>query len=145
MNLPRALRSPVFAMARPQRPPVERIAVLDAAAIVRGETGLTASDPVAAIIAARVVKAMQLYLLEDADPFLAALGEVKRKSIPCPFETLATDCRVDTISLFTEARVTHLRSRSGRGLFHKEDELECREIWTIIKIKLSGRYLRHLR
>ena len=74
--IPRALRSPLFAMARPPRPPTERRAVRDAAETVRAETGLTAVDPIASIIAARVVEAMKDYLAEDMDPLLVAVGEM---------------------------------------------------------------------
>lgn len=142
MNLPRALRSPVFAMARPQRPLVERIAVLDAAAIVRSETGLTASDPVAAIIAARVVTEMQAYWREQLDPFLAELGAARRKASACPFGTLATHGDTDTLSLFVEERVERLRSREGRSLSERDDETECNEIWRDVQGKLWKRYLR---
>lgn len=142
MNLPRALRSPVMAMARPQRPPVERKAVLDAAAIVRGETGWTASDPVAAIIAARVVTEMQAYWREQPDPFLAALGAARRKASACPFGTLATHGDTDTLSLFVEARVERLRSREGHWLSERDDETECSEIWRDVQGKLWKRYLR---
>ena len=145
MILPRALRFPMFAMARPLRPQVERMAVLDAAAIVRGETGVTASDPVAAIIAARVVAEMQAYLMEEMDPFLAALGDARRKSCPCPFALLATDPKSDAISLFTQQRIERLRSRSGRGLSLIDDKTECCEVWDFVQRRLHSRFMREIR
>ncbi len=116
----------------------------EAAAIVRAETGLIASDPVAAIIAQRAVAEMQAFLHED-DPMLAALGEVSRALNPSPFADLAVDPEINSLGLFTEARVERLRARSGRALGVAEDEAECRDVWRHVEARLAGRYLRALR
>ena len=141
---PRALRSPVVAMARPARPPTESRAVRDAAETVRAETGLTAYDPIAAIVAARVVAAMKAYLAE-VDPLLAAVGELHRRTCPSPFHTLAIDPDIDSLGLFVEARVGRYRSRCGRSLSAHEDEAECRELWATVYAHLWHRYIRTLR
>lgn len=143
--IPRALRSPVIAMARPSRPPNESRAVREAAAVVRAETGLTAADPVASIIAARVVEGMKAYLAEDMDPLLAAMGELQRRACPSPFDALATDPGIDSVALFTEARVERMRNRCGRSLSVREDEAECREVWAAIHAHLWHRYIRAMR
>jgi len=134
-------------MARPARPATESRAVRDAAETVRAETGhsLTAADPIAAIIAARVVEAMQAYLAEDMDPLLAAMGELQRRTCPSPLDTLATDPSIDSVALFTEARVERVRSRCGRSLSVREDEAECRELWASVHARLWHRYIRTLR
>lgn len=143
--IPRALRSPVFAMARPSRPPSEIRAAREAAGIVRAETGLTSVDSVASIIAARVVEAMKAYQLEDMDPLLAAVGEMQRRACPNPFDTLATDPGIDSVALFTEARVGRVRNRCGRSLSVREDEAECRELWATVHAHLWRRYIRTMR
>lgn len=132
-------------MARPARPVGERVAVLAAARIVRAETGLTAADPIARTIAARVVVEMQGYLAEDKDPFLAALGEARRRVMRSAFATLAIDSTIDAIGLFVEERVERMRARSGRGLSEYDDEAECREVWNSVCARLWRRYLRQLR
>ena len=143
--IPRALRSPVFAMARPSRPPIESRAVREAAAMVRAETGVTAADPIASTIAARVVEAMKAYQAEDMDPLLAAMGELQRRTCPSPVDTLATDPAIDSVALFTEARVERVRNRCGRSLSVREDETECRELWAKVHAHLWHRYVRALR
>lgn len=142
---PRALRFRVMAMARPSRPPLERIAVFEAATIVRDETGLASSDPVAAVIAERVVVEMRAYLLEEMDPLLAAIGGLRRKAAYCPFATIATDPDMDSHCLFTETRVELLRTRHGRGLSAHDDAAECDRVWKEVACRLRGRFLRHLR
>lgn len=143
--IPRALRSPVMAMARPARPAAEVAAVRVAAELVRVDTGLTAADPIAAIIAARVVETMQAYQAEGMDPFLAALGEARRKVAASPFDTLATDGDINTLDSFVTARMEKVRAREGRSLSPQEDQTECRAIWNDVRAKLHRRYLRVLR
>ncbi len=132
-------------MARPARPPTESRAVREAAETVRAETGLAAADPIASIIAARVVEALQAYLAEDMDPLLAAMGELQRRTCPSPFDTLATDPGIDSVALFTEARVERVRNRCGRSLSVKGDEAECRKLWASVHARLWHRYIRTLR
>ncbi|MBW4330040.1 hypothetical protein KY084_04025 [Stakelama sp. CBK3Z-3] len=143
--IPRALRSPVMAMARPARPREETAAVREAADAVRAETGLTAADPVASIIARRVVEAARAYLDEEMDPFVAALKEAQRRLEGCPFDTLATDATIDTLGLFVAARVQRLQARQGRMIPSQDDEAECGELWAGVQKTLWRRYLKALR
>lgn len=143
--IPRALRSPVFGMARPARPAVEAWAVREAAALIRAETGATKAAPIARLIAARVVEEMRAYLTEDSDPVLAALGEARRRMKCCSISVLATEPEADAVSLFVEERVKRLRSRHGRTLTVEEDAAEHKAIWAVVMARLTARYLRVLR
>lgn len=69
MNPPRALRSPVMAMARPRRPAAEATAVRAAAALVEAETGITSAQGQGREIARRVID----LLLDDTRNDLAAM------------------------------------------------------------------------
>ncbi len=143
--IPRALRSRPRAMARPARPASEISAVRIGADIARSETGLTSAAPLAIAVATRVVEEMQTHLAETMDPFLAALGDARRRADPSPFAFLATDPDVDSFRLFVDARVERLRARYGRGLSAREDEAECRDLWSEVARKLARRYMNALR
>jgi len=143
--IPRALRSRPRAMARPARPLAEVVAVRAAAELVSAETGLTAADPIASIIAARVITVMQAYLAEGVDPLLEALGNARRRVEPTPFDMLATDAQIDTLALFVTARVERLQARHGRGLTTHEEQAECRELWAGVQRSLWRRYINCLR
>lgn len=99
----------------------ESRALREAAKTVRAETGLTAADPIASIIAAGVAEAMQAYLAEDMDPLLAAMGELQRRTCPTPYGTLATDPGIDSVALFTDARAERVQNRCGCSLSVRED------------------------
>ena len=88
---------------------------------------------------------MKAYLAEDMDPLLAAVGEMQRRACPNPFDTLATDADIDSLAVFTEARVERVRNRCGRSLSAREDETECRELWATVHANLWHRYIRTLR
>lgn len=143
--LPRALASPVFGMARPARPPAERRAVAEAAALVRAETGISTAEPLARIVATRVTATLASYIDEDMDPLLAAAGELRRRTYPTPFDTLATDERIDTLALFVAVRIDQLRNRSGRQNTALAEQTECRCALATVRSKLARRYLRTLR
>lgn len=88
---------------------------------------------------------MKAYLAEDMDPLLAAVGEMQRRASPNPFDTLATDPGIDSVALFTEARVGRVRNRYGRSLSVREDEAECRDLWITVHARLWHRYISLLR
>lgn len=69
MTYPRALRSPVMAMARPRRPVAEIAAVQEAAAAIREETGIASAQGLGREIARRVID----LLLDDTRNDPAAL------------------------------------------------------------------------
>lgn len=144
MNLPRALRSPVFAMPRRPRPSHEASVVRAAASIIRRETGLTAADPIARIIAARVREALVAVVREEEEPLLRVLNTLDSTD-PTPFQRLATDPDIDALELYVEGRVAKLRARLGCYLPPMEDRLESREVMDEIQRTLFRRYLRQLR
>jgi len=85
-------------------------------------------------------------LIDDtADPMTLALADIRRRSFPSPVYNLATDPDIDTLALFVERRVTHLRSRGGRYLEPKSAEKERQRVFEEVKTALTRRYLRHLR
>jgi hypothetical protein len=134
----------VFGMARPARPSAERCAVWEAAALVRAETGITAAEPVAGIVAVRVVEALNAYLDEEMDPLLAAAGELRRQTSPTPYDTLATDPEIDTLKLFVDELVERVKDRCGRRSCRGE-EVERQGAWASDREQLKGRYTRALR
>lgn len=83
MNVPRALRSPVIAMARPRRPLAEIAAVRQAAETIRADTRVTSAQALGREITRRVIN----LLLDDQcnDPAAALTGIAARD----PIATLA--------------------------------------------------------
>lgn len=142
--LPRALIGSVMAVARgPARPPLEARLVREAVDAVAPRSA--PREPLARELARRVVGELVAFLAEPDDPLLSALREISRKVFASPVVALATDPDVDTLALFIDARVEALRNRCGRTLSVREDELEVRSILRDVEIRLTGRYLRHLR
>jgi hypothetical protein len=142
---PRALAGPVMNMARPARPHSEAQLVREAAAIVARETGLTATQPIARIIARRVVDEFMTDLSRGDDPLLVALAALEQRCDPSPFIALATSCDTDLAGEFVEKRVVRLRARIGRALTVTEERGEIDEIASALRAKLEGRYARHIR
>lgn len=141
---PRALRSPVFAMAgRKARPVHEARLVKDAAALVRAETGPSGSDPVGRQIARRVRDELAAFIAESDEPLLLTIRELLPQ--PSPFRTLAADPDIDTLALYVEARVARVRNRLGRSISPDQDRIECRDAMEEVEAKLTGRYIRLLR
>jgi hypothetical protein len=132
-------------MARPARPPAEHRAVIEAAALVRAETGLTAAEPIAGIIAVRVVEALAAFLDEALDPVLSVAGELRRQTCPTPYDALATDADIDTLGLFLAERIERFRDRCGMILPVTEDAKERAAILGKVQARLADRYTRHLR
>lgn len=109
------------------------------------KTGLSPSDPVGAIIAARVVGEMKFYLTEDMDSFWAALGRVRRTAEPSLFACLATHGDIDMLALFVSERSAKLENRSGRSLSQHDDYVEISNIWLRVQATLKRRYIRFMR
>lgn len=129
-------------MARPARPAAEAALVREAGHIVSAETGITAAQPLAREIAARVVKELLAEIGGlAAEPLLVAL----QKAAPSPFVTLATCPETDTLSDFVQRRVDRLRSRAGAYLSPSSQIRERNAIAKEVSLLLFGRYLRHLR
>lgn len=142
--LPRALIGSVMAIARgPARPPLEARLVREAVDAVAPRS--LPREPLARDLARQVVVELVAFLAEPDDPLLAALREVGRKVFASPVVALATDPDVDTLALFIDARVEALRNRCGRTLSAREDDMEVRSILREVEVRLTGRYLRHLR
>lgn len=127
---------------RPRRPAIEARLVREAAA---GMDPAAPREPIARIIAERVIVSLTEFLNEGDDPVLMGLGDLRRRAFPTPIEQLATHPDVDTIGLYVERAVLALRGRSGRTLGAKEAGNERVIHLKSIQTTLEGRYLRHLR
>ena len=116
--MPRALRGPVMAMARPRRPASEARAVREAADMVRADTGLTSAKALGREVAARVTAA----LLDDAqhDPGAASLSGLANSD---PIATLAftqDDAAVDEFAASFRDRMLTLFGTFIPPIFQQE-------------------------
>lgn len=146
MTLPRALCGPVRAMARPARPPAEIAAVKAAAAIVRAETGQTAAEPVARMVASQVADACMKHIKNGAnEPFAEALSALGRQMFSTPICVLATCPDIDTLSIFVDERMALLEARNGRAIDVAEERREVSLASKELKRRLAGRYVRLIR
>lgn len=138
---PRSLCGPVNAMARPARPQAERIAVLKAAALVRGETGLRANAPVAREIAKRVMAAFLADLDRGDDALAQALVELEQRIAPCPIVTLAVSAEINLAGEFLERRVVEFRARDGSYAGLELQRQEKKRVADRLSYTLFRRYL----
>lgn len=145
IHAPRSLIGPVFAMARPRRPRAEIIAVHEAAALVRGETGLRAAQPVAREIAKRVMVAFFADLERDDDALFHALAEMEQKLFPSPFLTLATCPEIDTARDYVDRWLKCLRARGGRFISIAEQAHLRDQLADEVHAILFARYREQLR
>ncbi|MEG8053581.1 hypothetical protein QP185_10605 [Sphingomonas aerolata] len=102
-------------------------------------------EPIARVIAQRVVDELSNFVDGGDDPLVTGLAEIRRAAFPSPFHSLATDPAVDTLSLFVDRRVEKLRARAGRYLSPHEAKTERQELLSTLECVLTRRYLRHLR
>ncbi|WP_375271233.1 hypothetical protein [Sphingomonas sp.] len=102
-------------------------------------------EPIARVIAGRVVEELAAFVDAGDDQIVAGLAEIRRAAFPSPFHSLATDPAVDTLSLFVERRVEKLRARAGRYLNPHDERVERQEVLAALEGLLTRRYLRHLR
>jgi hypothetical protein len=130
-------------MARPARPAQERRAVIEAANLVRAETGLTSAKGIARAIATRVVVEMLADL--QRDDFTAALAKAENQFAPCPIFALATCEQINTVGAFVDRQCEAVRARSGRYLRPIEQEAERRDLMMDLIATLERRYDHHIR
>ena len=138
--IPRALRSPVMAMARPRRPAAEVRAVCAAAAAIRAETGMTSARALGREIAERVTAAM----LDDAknDPaaiFPSFAGDD-------PIAVLAFGHDIGAVAELAER--FRDRTLAAFGTFIPpifQQEVQRRDAARELRATLAERYTRHLR
>ncbi len=137
MMRPRALASPVMAMARPARPQAERSAVLAAAAAYPVSWAVTRkASALASKVVAELVRELQ------SDPLLAHLEHLSSQS---PVLTLATDPDINSLDEIVERQVERLRARNGRYLSVLGQRAELSAIAAEVEPLLAGRFERHLR
>jgi hypothetical protein len=128
---PRGLIGPVFAMARPRRPPAEANLVRAAA------DGPGCASQRALRLAARVAKATLADVdAVETDPVLVLLHALALN----PVHQLATDPEIDTAALFRAERAKRADARGGRRLPEREWAAEDREIMATITAALARRY-----
>lgn len=102
-------------------------------------------EPQARALAHRVVHHLRGFIADEADPAVAAFGAFTRIAFSTPAMTLATDPEIDTLSLYVDARVARFRARNGRSLSVIADKAEQEDIFQGITLRLTRRYLDHLR
>lgn len=127
---------------RPRRPAAEARLVREA---VQGLDPAAPREPIARDLAARVVVHLRAFAAEASNPVSALVGELGRAVIHSPALTLATDPDIDTLSLFTEARVKSLRDRNGWPRTAEQEAQDVDAAFACVERKLSRRYLDILR
>jgi hypothetical protein len=133
----------VRCMARPRRPEAEAQAVLEAAELVRAETGVASAKALSREIAARVVMAFLAEL--EADPMDLAFAAIERDLLRSPFQRLASCPDIDLAFEFVKRRIKAVEDRQGRYLAPVEQATEQRAILDDLQALLAGRYDRLLR
>lgn len=140
MTLPRALRGPILAMARPSRPAAEVQAVREAAAAIRAETRMTSARALGREIAERVTAAM----LDDAqnDPAAILPGLAGRD----PIAKLAFAQGVGAVDELAERFRDRMLAAFGTfipPIF--QQEVQRRDAARELRATLAERYTRQLR
>lgn len=136
-TIPRAIRGPVCAMARPRRPAAERDAV-------RGLASPTLSARRNADLIARKVVRAYLADLERDDPMARALFDVQQRLEPDPAHTLATAHDSAASERFVRERKARFEARGCRQLSRSDWERETAKIATVVRAYLSRRFRDHL-
>ena len=139
--IPRAIRSPVYGMARPRLPGSERVAVRAAAAQLPDDLSAIRK---AARVARQVVRA---YLRDEGctDPFQRALIQAKQSLDPDPAIAIATSPQTDIADKFLSHRLARYEARGGRQLGAEAWEAETRTIAQEVEKQLTRRYRDYLR
>lgn len=130
---PRAVVSPVLAMARPRRPSAERAAVR---ALAR--TGSSARCQANRI--AHSVVAAYLADLNRTDPLERALFEAAQHVSPDPLHKLATSPDYGVAELFARERIVRFESRECCQLTPAAWDSETQEIAAKVRRQLARRY-----
>jgi len=102
-------------------------------------------EPIARDLAARVVGHLRHHAAEASEPALAAIGELQRVVAPSPALALATDPAIDTLALFTDARIKSLRDRNGWPISAAQDWQDVDAAFICVERKLTARYLKIMR
>ncbi len=76
---------------------------------------------------------------------MAALGELGRAVLPSPALALATDPTIDTLALFTDARIKSLRHRNGWPRTADQEAQDVEAAFAQVESKLTARYLKIMR
>jgi hypothetical protein len=143
--IPRALRFPVMAMARPARPTIERALVIEAARVVERDNGLVSASRQADEVARRVIASLRDYAAPHDDPIDAAFARAELALNGCPFARLASD---DTVNLYGEATADLVARRADRGLEYftrHQHDADLQAVFDALRPRLAARYLKHLR
>ncbi|WP_126172854.1 hypothetical protein [Altericroceibacterium xinjiangense] len=125
----------VYAMARPRRPALERVAVIEAAGD-RGSASCRATR-LAETVAAEAMRRI------DADPAEAMIAALRLLD-PSAVDILAADAEIDTASLIVAERVKRLEARGGQRLPEREWRHEDRATVEAVASVLARRYRKYL-
>lgn len=139
MTYPRALRSPVMAMARPRRPVAEIAAVQEAAAAIREETGIASAQGLGREIARRVID----LLLDDTRNDPAALFAAPTMD---PINTLAFGEGFGAIDELAPMFWERVQASYGLGTIPEFQQRTLRKASaSCLAITLGERYSRQIR
>lgn len=140
VSLPRALRGPVMAMARPRRPACEAQAVQQAAAEIHASTGLSSARALGREIAARVTAAM----LDDARSDPAAI--LPGLATGDPVAALGFAPGIGAVDELAERFRDRMMANFGISITPPfQQEVQRREAACDLRATLAERYTRHLR
>ena len=139
MTYPRALRSPVMAMARPRRPVAEIAAVQEAAAAIREETGIASAQGLGREIARRVID----LLMDDTRNDPSALFGATAMD---PINTLAFGEGFGAVDgLATRFRDRMLANFGASIVIEFQQRIQQRAAAHDLGETLAERYCRHIR
>lgn len=139
MPLPRALRSPVMAMARPRRPVAEIATVQKAAAAIREETGIASAQGLGREIARRVID----LLLDDTRNDPAALFAAAAMD---PIGTLAFGESFGAVDELATRYRDRMLANFGIGIAPEfQQAINRKAAADEILSTLAERYARHVR
>lgn len=127
---------------RPRRPALEARLVREAVADMDPSAP---REPLARDLAARVVQHLRNHAAAASEPAMAAMGELGRAVLLSPALALAMDPTIDTLALFTDARVKSLRDRNGWPRTADQETQDVEAAFTQVEGKLFARYLKIMR
>lgn len=139
MTYPRALHSPIMAMARPRRPVAEIAAVHEAAAAIREETGIASAQGLGREIARRVID----LLLDDTgnDPSL-----LLHDTMPDPIDKLAFKEGFAAVDELAVRYRDQMLANFGVSIAPEFQQIiNRRQAARALQTMLTERYAKHLR
>lgn len=146
LDPPRAVRGRPRAMARPRRPTLEAVLVMQARDDLDPKRSMTIAA-IAKMIAVRVANRVVSFAetpLEHAD-FDVAKNALEHLLECEAIEELAFEVGIDTHADFMQIRIALLEARGGQFLDDTQYKLERQILRQRLARKLAGRYARHLR